>query len=655
MGRAKRKAEDVPLVGSARDYAVKCSLGRLLVAPGSLAPDVDSLSSKLREQIEVAVHCCHALVVKGSLVATEAVLSAARRGEPLPDVHVQSWWYKCFTSCGSLKGKRGACKDALIETSAQALFGISQSWTPMDHMWPFMAEMARDAITTFQNMMASNFHVQLTKAFRREVVLWEHMHSAKLEKRVVYRIVNHYLRDVTGHQNATVLDPSEVPPELSEHLGALVQRWKTDFAEVLPCPDSSFIYKLAGKDCAKLRTYVQWLYQLQVHRAACVQQLQQRLGPESTRPADTWFKASARPLGMLPVYSHLVKHIAISPTGAKSLLKGAGVKEDVDFKDCFPGMARFHRADKRESQSYIRTDGVSASLVMRSYLGRVLPKRSKKGGEEGPRPVCPLPGQRLVAIDPGRREMISAVTPEDGWNEGFKVSTKAFRHEAGTKATASLTRRLQKGTCCSDGENLHGKLGALPSRRNIDTWGEYLKALLPILDVVLEVRQRRCLRRRALRGYALRDSALDRVCKKITAGQPTLVAFGAANSCSTGFGHAPAPQGRLRHRLSTVHRATVCLIDEFRTSRVCCRCNGGAGDAGRGEELQHASASKIGKDGRVHSVKLHHVLFCTSCVNSKGSKQFWHRDYNAAKNILACYLAEAQGHERPVAFRRKHI
>ena len=38
-----------------------------------------------------------------------------------------------------------------------------------------------------------------------------------------------------------------------------------------------------------------------------------------------------------------------------------------------------------------------------------------------------------------------------------------------------------------------------------------------------------------------------------------LVAFGAANACSTGFGYAPAPQARLRHRLAKLHgwRAVV--------------------------------------------------------------------------------------------------
>ena len=53
--------------------------------------------------------------------------------------------------------------------------------------------------------------------------------------------------------------------------------------------------------------------------------------------------------------------------------------------------------------------------------------------------------------------------------------------------------------------------------------------------------------------------------KRYTPGQRgTLVAFGAANACSTGFGYAPAPHERLWRRLEKIHGARVFLVDEFR-------------------------------------------------------------------------------------------
>ena len=39
-----------------------------------------------------------------------------------------------------------------------------------------------------------------------------------------------------------------------------------------------------------------------------------------------------------------------------------------------------------------------------------------------------------------------------------------------------------------------------------------------------------------------------------------------------GFGYA-FPQGRLRRRLSVIHGANVTLVDEYYTSRYCCKCH----------------------------------------------------------------------------------
>ena len=85
-----------------------------------------------------------------------------------------------------------------------------------------------------------------------------------------------------------------------------------------------------------------------------------------------------------------------------------------------------------------------------------------------------------------------------------------------------------------------------------------------------------------------RDQELDRICKNICGtstkeersaraasepdarSPPTLVAFGAATACSTGFGYAPgnvAAPPRLK-----VHGAKVVLMDEHSRSRTCSCC-----------------------------------------------------------------------------------
>jgi len=159
------------------------------------------------------------------------------------------------------------------------------------------------------------------------------------------------------------------------------------------------------------------------------------------------------------------------------------------------------------------------------------------------RPILPVDGQRLVAIDPGRRDLIAAVTPE---GERFKVSLKSFRHNAGTKRCTSYTQRLLEGHTCCDGRPLLRKMEGLPCRRNLDEWTAYTSAIIPLLGDIASAYKTRGLRRWRFRAYQLRDRTLDQICSKITgkSSQPVLVAFGSANT--------PAPQGSAmlqRHRV----------------------------------------------------------------------------------------------------------
>jgi CDGSH-type Zn-finger protein len=40
-----------------------------------------------------------------------------------------------------------------------------------DKVWPFTNELSKSAVTMTQNMMAANFHAELAKAVRREIVM----------------------------------------------------------------------------------------------------------------------------------------------------------------------------------------------------------------------------------------------------------------------------------------------------------------------------------------------------------------------------------------------------------------------------------------------------------------------------------------------------
>ena len=173
------------------------------------------------------------------------------------------------------------------------------------------------------------------------------------------------------------------------------------------------------------------------------------------------------------------------------------------------------------------------------------------GDRQRAQPRTPAPAQRLVGIDPGRRDMVALVSNE---GDSFTVSTKSFVHASGTTAAARHTTRLLRNTPLGDGTTLLMRLEALPSRRDVNQWDEYLAALLPLLDAIVVAYRTKSLRRWKFRMFQKRDRALDALCSRITTRKDNvLVAFGDASSSSLGLGSAAAP--RLPKRLATHHPA----------------------------------------------------------------------------------------------------
>ena len=208
------------------EFTVKCSLARLGALP------------QIRKEIDKQVATHHALGLRGFHVATHTALRELKTG----GVFDQSWWNRCFNSCGTLRGRRNICtKDAAIEQSIQELFG-GASPIDADRAWPFINELSKSAVTMTQNMMAANFHTQLTKAMRREIIVYEWAHDIRIDKNIKRIIILHYARSVCGCQRLLAL-PDSVPVELIEQLQALIALWKDKFSSNVPsCPTETFIY-----------------------------------------------------------------------------------------------------------------------------------------------------------------------------------------------------------------------------------------------------------------------------------------------------------------------------------------------------------------------------------------------------------------------------
>ena len=639
------------------EFTVKCSLARLGARP------------EIRTEIDKQVVAHHALALRGFHVATHTALRELNAGNT-PPVFDQTWWNRCFNCCGSLNGKRKACtKDASIERSIQELFGTA---TPIksDKVWPFINELSKSAVTMTQNMLGANFHAQLEKAVRREIIIHEWTANTKLDKEVRWKLVQHFVKFASGHQNVAAL-PDEAPADLASQLQVLMTTWKQRYSSKVPsCPTESFIYNQLPRTATGSR-YLEgiweWMYAMQEHRSACLQHLQQLLPPNHEKTAPYIFGKSAKALAPLPMASFNIPHMGVSQdNGLQSLCRGANIPIVKNFYALFPNLRKFDRGCECH---YLRTDGVSACLVMKREGPKTTKKRKREqakedaangGPDRGPRPRLPHEIQRLVGIDPGRRDMIALVSNE---GDSFTVSTKSERHMTGAARYARRTVSLLRKTCVED-STLYEHLQQLPPRRDLNEWSSYLQHVLPILDTIIATYEAKSLRRLRFQSFMKRDKTIDTICKRITASKENvLVAFGDANSCHTGFGYAPAPLGRLRKRLSLLHGAKVTLVDEYNTSQYCCRCHHALlkpkvthsrakieGSKSLTEKLERKHFKRI-SDER-YSEKPHGLRYCSFCWNESASPKFHHRDLNSAQNIMDIYLSLAKTGKRPDVFLR---
>jgi len=240
---------------------------------------------------------------------------------------------------------------------------------------------------------------------------------------------------------------------------------------------------------------------------------------------------------------------------------------------------------------------------------------------------CPpqelLPGQRMVSIDPGRRDMIVAYEADS--KKHLVVSTAHHIRKSWRSATTACTLKEQRKVLLTeaDFQRYIGRLDDEKKARALirrergnpldlveyisksptkdcdaTSWSTYLNYVWPVIPERLEAFRNKSIRRAKFKSYSRIDKSLDEICKKICQlgapeseltrqikhrdhrnqrtfrGENVLVAFGNGSGSSTGFGYAPAPQARLRHRLETVHNCRVTLIHEFCTCKEGheCRC-----------------------------------------------------------------------------------
>jgi hypothetical protein len=361
-------------------------------------------------------------------------------------------------------------------------------------------------------------------------------------------------------------------------------------------------------------------------------------------------------------------------------LQGEELQKKMDlnkslFSWAFPNVEQVK--PKEKFKSYVRTDGVACSIIYERKVAKpvksdqsVLCPTEGRDLESPKPPIMPQSKQRLIGIDPGRRDMIVAVEHNSG--AVLKMSTRQHVYEAGRSKAKAITMNTLRYEVLSSGESLKKTLSRTPPSKEIESsrWSCYLRFILPLLDVRAKAYRRRAIRRVRFENYMKRDKSLDILCNRLCSlGRgprklPALIAFGDGSHCSTGFGHPPAPLGRFRKRLEQIHNARVTLIQEAYTSQKCSRCHSQL-EAPKCHQApikrrttRHAPCTLIaqgdgkiaGELSRTSPKEIHGVRVCRNCKGKDCHPLFLHRDVNAAKNMNCIYLSLAENRTRPSCF-----
>ena len=410
-------------VNTAPNSCVKCALSSLGCSK-ALRAWIDDLAVKMQHIAFRGTHLANRVIVN-------ALLESGNDGllRDLPNVFDPKWWQHCFKAASD---PRAAGKDEAISTLSRTLFAdLSSIKGPaVTHS---IETLSRDVTVNVRVMLILNFHKQLRKSFKRDVVYWLKAARHELDTSVFEATIDYCMfRCVqAGSRAPRRAFPSDASPaELQTYLDERIEAWRSLYGAALPCPVPEFVSNF--KDEA-LRLLFRWFVDLQRHRRARMAEMTEHFRGDAEE-ARKCFRSAGKAMRTLPLAKLQVGHVAIDRTTLKHLLlhlrrngevisdleipnlkpvevprddngepvakrakrsEAAGVEkqtrnrrqgeDDAEqtriFWSHFPAAKRFLKGRKgAKLHPFLRTDGISCSVPL------ILPGRSAAKDEQGHMP-----------------------------------------------------------------------------------------------------------------------------------------------------------------------------------------------------------------------------------------------------------------------------
>ena len=385
-----------------------------------------------------------------------------------------------------------------------------------------------------------------------------------------------------------------------------------------------------------------------------------------------------RKFSLLPIPSLDAKYMTIDMAVLKDLwsigIKAARQKNlNIDIPSSFQSdedvytiwkksFLRLKLKNKIETHYFdcrIQTDGMGASLTWRRPKVIKEDKEDEKKKLEnqnyeeykGPDPrrnanvdenlnvipnlnVATNPSTTYIAIDPGKKEFIVAVRKNES-TPFLQVNSKAWY---GPEYINSEKRKLQKLKKYTS--NVHEvPSNEIPSLKTVNQneWAIGVKYITGTLIKTLRYYGSNGCKRLRWGGYIATQKALCNLVNKLACDtQITDVAFGNwGNASGLTTGYRSGPVKKLTRALQKDQKSRFCvhIIDEYCSSKLCCRCD---------KKLFAPKDKNVVEEAKKNNKKVKSIWGIRVCKNcgpeglkdAEGGDITWNRNTNAAHNIL---------------------
>lgn len=569
--KRKKKDDNVPQ----REMVVKCTLKKYVIT-STILPVID----------QWVQHVSY-LSYRGSLILNHFLIYCLEHNLPIPDVHDQNLYYHCFV-IGNAQLKKPTP-------------GLQEFYENHKHMYP---ESVQRIEGDTQALMYS-CHQLMTNTKNTLFMTFE----------------NKQKRHVKAWCVENKIDLAAVWP-----IRCAINRWKCKTSiEATDCMDKidAFIKEQQNLLPNPGKSGIQQSWLKTKENAAYVL----RYYYEMLR----WFEdRGQKGFTLASIVSIRSRFMTIDTKVLYFMAKQAGLIDKQSLESMYENASELFASifkvkkvasGKKEFTNLVQTDGTSLCIHMREAIDT-----------QNDTPVPDKKNERVIAVDPGRSNMIFAVEQNEHTKFVYKLTRRQYYNESHiTRNKHKLKNFGRSGlapiflTELCEGSLKTFRLSKFEAylstlkRWNDALWEHYTKRKFALLRLDTYIHKRRCL------DLFFNLMKVDENGKTLP---KPVIAYGAADFDPTGPFERSVPTTALSQACKRHFK--VEMVDEFNTTKCCRNC---------GEMLHSVKRDRIIiKDGEEKIVRAD-VRGLKNCCSSLCFKtRLVSRDMNAALNILDCFV-----------------